>query len=93
MFKLKAINSKQSIEQKKALAEAGNAIADTLKVAFDNLKNQGFKIDKLNKKDTEYQSRFHKMENDIRRLMTENEKLMESRLTGEKKYERNSKTN
>ena len=77
-------------EQQKKLSEAGNAITDTMKVIFDNLKNQGYKIDKLNKKETEYQSRFHKIESDLRRLAIEQEKLVDARNMEVKKYERNN---
>lgn len=59
----------QDISHKKALAEAGNAITDTLKIAFDNIKQHNVKLDKLNNKHTEYQSRFHRLEQHLQQLL------------------------
>jgi hypothetical protein len=91
--KLGKMLGEKSSEHNKKLSEAGNAITDTLRVVFDNLKRQSVKTDKLDKKETEYQSRFHKIENDIRRLVLNMEKTLESKTAEEKKYERNNKTN
>ena len=47
---------------KKALATAGNAITDTLKVAFDQLKKNNIDHSKINSKTTELSSRLHRLE-------------------------------
>ena len=67
--RLKKQIQSQDISQKKALAEAGNAITDTLKIAFDNIKQHNVKLDKLNNKHTEYQSRFHRLEQHLQQLL------------------------
>ena len=67
--KLKKQIKSQDISHKKALAEAGNAITDTLKIAFDNIKQHNVKLDKLNNKHTEYQSRFHRLEQHLQQLL------------------------
>jgi ribosomal 50S subunit-associated protein YjgA (DUF615 family) len=72
-YKLYSLYKKlNKLEQgsKKQLNEAGNAIADTLRVVFDNLKRQGSKMDKLSNKHTEYQSRFHRLEQTTQRLLS-----------------------
>jgi len=48
--------------QKKALAEAGNAITETLRVAFDNLKKNTNEHGKFNSKFVEHNSRIHRLE-------------------------------
>lgn len=67
--KLKKQIKSQDTSHKKALAEAGNAITDTLKIAFDNIKQHNAKLDKLNNKHTEYQSRFHRLEQHLQQLL------------------------
>ena len=67
--RLKKQIQSQDISHKKALAEAGNAITDTLKIAFDNIKQHNVKLDKLNNKHTEYQSRFHRLEQHLQQLL------------------------
>ena len=49
IFRLKNQLRKQSEDQKRLLADAGNAITDTLRTAFDNLKNINQKHERLNK--------------------------------------------
>jgi hypothetical protein len=49
-------------DHKKQLVDAGNAITDTLKVAFDNLKRNSSEHNKINSKLTEYNSRIHRLE-------------------------------
>jgi hypothetical protein len=61
----------QDIAHKKALAEAGNAITDTLKVAFDNLKRNASDHSKINGKLTEQNSRIHRLEQHIGRTVRE----------------------
>jgi hypothetical protein len=60
--RLKRQLKEQDISHKRALAEAGNAIADTLKVAFENIKQHNAKINKLDKKLLECQTRFNRFE-------------------------------
>lgn len=62
MFKLKKMLKRHNEEQKKALTEAGNAITDTLRVAFDNLKRNSADHNKINAKLTEHNSRIHRLE-------------------------------
>lgn len=52
---------------KSALATAGNAITDTLKVAFDQLKKNNSDHSKINSKLTEYNSRIHRLEQNMNR--------------------------
>ena len=47
---------------KRALATAGNAITDTLKVAFEQLKKNNSDHSKINSKTTELNSRLHRLE-------------------------------
>lgn len=69
-YQIKKLN-KQLLEQneshKKALATAGNAITDTLKVAFDQLKKNNSDHSKINSKLTEYNSRIHRLEQNMNR--------------------------
>ena len=67
--KLNKLIKAQDVAHKKALAEAGTAITDTLKIAFDNIKQHNVKLDKLNNKHTEYQSRFHRLEQHLQQLL------------------------
>lgn len=57
----------QDIAHKKALAEAGNAITDTLKIVFENLKKNSSDHGKLNSKLVEHNSRIHRLEQHINR--------------------------
>jgi len=66
--------SKLEKESKQQLNEAGSAISDTLRVVFDNLKRQSSKLDKLSNKHTEYQTRFHRLEQTTQRLASTGEK-------------------
>lgn len=59
----------QEKSQKKAIADAGNAITDTLRVAFDNIKRHGSEINKLSGKHTEYQSRIHRLEQTMQQIL------------------------
>jgi hypothetical protein len=57
----------QDITHKKSLAEAGSAITETLKVAFDNLKKNSNDHNKFNTKIVEHNSRIHRVEQHISR--------------------------
>lgn len=57
----------QDIDHKKALTDAGNAITDTLRVAFDNLKRNTGEHNKIHAKLTEHNSRIHRLEQNINR--------------------------
>lgn len=61
-------------ETRQDLNEAGGAISDTLKVLFDNLKRQNVKLDKISNKHTEYQSRFHRLEQTTQRILSKTDK-------------------
>lgn len=61
-------------DHKKQLAEAGNAITDTLRVAFDNLKRNTGDHNKINSKLTEHNSRIHRLEQNMNRSLKEERK-------------------
>lgn len=52
----------QDIAHKKSLVEAGNAITETLRVAFDNLKRNTTDHNKINSKIVEHSGRIHRLE-------------------------------
>jgi predicted phage gp36 major capsid-like protein len=56
-------------KQKMMFIESGNAITDTLKVAFENLKKTNNDQSKTNAKLTEYNSRLHRLEQRQRGLV------------------------
>lgn len=56
-------------KQKTNIIESGSAIADTLKVAFDNLKRNTSDHNKINSTLTEYNSRIHRLEQNHNRLV------------------------
>ena len=56
-------------KQKMMFIESGNAITDTLKVAFENLKKISNDQSKTNAKLTEYNSRLHRLEQRQRGLV------------------------
>lgn len=70
--------AQQDLQHKKALAEAGSAITDTLKIAFDNLKKNTADHNKLNAKLTEHNSRLHRLEQHITRTTQSFQKNKES---------------
>lgn len=57
----------QDDAHKRALATAGNAITDTLKVAFEQLKKNNVDHSKINSKLTEHTSRIHRLEQNMNR--------------------------
>ena len=74
-YQIKKLN-KQLLEQneshKKALATAGNAITDTLKVAFEQLKKNNSDHSKINSKTTELNSRLYRLEQQQIRSVRDN---------------------
>ena len=61
----------ESLKKQKAMfIESGNAITDTLKVAFENLKKSSNDQHKTNAKLTEYNSRLHRLEQRQRGLVS-----------------------
>lgn len=72
--KIKKEMQEQDLAHKKSLAEAGNAITDTLKIAFDNLKKNANEHNKINGKITEHNSRIHRLEQNSSRTARELEK-------------------
>lgn len=65
MYKISKLNqtiANDNENHKKALAEAGNAITETLRVAFDNLKRNNAEHGKINTKLNEHSSRIHRLE-------------------------------
>ena len=61
----------ESLKKQKAMfIESGNAITDTLKVAFENLKKTSNDQSKTNAKLTEYNSRLHRLEQRQRGLVS-----------------------
>lgn len=69
--KIKKQLSQQDEQQKKALAEAGNAITDTIRVAFDNIKKNAADRSRINSKLTEHNSRIYRLEQNNNRLSRE----------------------
>lgn len=57
----------QDEKHRKALLEAGNAITETLHVAFDSLKKNASDHNKLNSKIVEHNTRIHRLEQHISR--------------------------
>ena len=69
-YQIKKLQQKiieQDDAHKRALATAGNAIADTLKVAFEQLKKNNSDHAKINSKLTDYNSRIHRLEQNMNR--------------------------
>jgi hypothetical protein len=69
-YQIKKLQQKiieQDGAHKRALATAGNAITDTLKVAFEQLKKNNSDHSKINSKLTEYNSRIHSLEKNMNR--------------------------
>lgn len=93
IIKLNRKINEQDLAHKKALAEAGNAITDTLRVAFDNIKRQGSEMSKITNKQSEYQSRLHRLEQTLQQIISKNNKNIATEQKEELKNEkRNSKT-
>ena len=69
-YQIKKLQQKiieQDDAHKRALATAGNAIADTLKVTFEQLKKNNSDHAKINIKLTDYHSRIHRLEQNMNR--------------------------
>ena len=92
--KLKQKLIEQDDGHKRALATAGNAITDTLKVAFEQLKKNNSDHSKINSKTTELNSRLYRLEqrqirstrDDVKRSNNSN-KAQSKNLTQENKNE------
>lgn len=92
-IQLERLVKEQDKTQKKALLEAGNAITDTLKVAFENIKRHGSEMNKLTSKYTETQSRLHRLEQTSQQIISRENKRTSTEQTQEIKNEkRNIKT-
>lgn len=63
-------------EHRKMIADAGMALTNTLKVAFDNLKRNNAEHNKINSKLTEYNSRIHRLEQHTNRSSRENKDVV-----------------
>ena len=59
---LKRRISEEFLKYNNRFAESGNAITDTLKIAFDQLKKNNTDHNKINSKLTEYSSKIHRLE-------------------------------
>ena len=80
-YKLEKRLNTQAQDQKKQLVEAGNAITDTLKIAFDNLKRNSSDHNKINAKISEHNSRIHRLEQHENRSvkgLTQREEMMDN---------------
>lgn len=76
-YKLYLTLKKMDKTHKTTVVENGNAITETLRIIFDNIKRQTSKVDKLSGKHTEYQSRFHRLEQHVQRLATNAKETVE----------------
>ena len=79
MYKISKLNqtiANDNENHKKALAEAGNAITETLRVAFDNLKRNNAEHGKINTKLNEHSSRIHRLEQQNNRNVRDGLKLI-----------------
>ena len=69
-YQIKKLQQKiieQDGAHKRAIATAGNAITDTLKVAFEQLKKNNVDHGKIHNKMTDYNSRIHRLEQNMNR--------------------------
>lgn len=76
----------------KSLVEAGNAITDTLKVAFDNLKRVTHKQDKQTNEIHQTTNRVHRVEQQIQRMKYSDETSQQTSSEEIKNERRKSKT-
>lgn len=89
-YQIKKIHQKfieQDESHKKALSEAGNAITDTLKVAFEQLKKNSVENNRTNNKITELNSKVHRLEH----LQANNMRTTAKQMNIEKKQNKNLK--
>jgi cell shape-determining protein MreC len=73
--KLNKTISNYNENHKKSLAEAGSAITETLRVAFDNLKRNNAEHGKINTKLNEHSSRIHRLEQQNNRSIRDGSKI------------------
>ena len=74
-YQIKKLQQKiieQDGAHKRAIATAGNAITDTLKVAFEQLKKNNSDHSKINSKTTELNSRLYRLEQQQIRSVRDN---------------------
>jgi len=90
-YKFYLMIKKMDKTHKTNIVENGNAITETLKIIFDNLKRQTSKLDKLSGKHTEYQSRFHRLEQHVQRLVAKAKEPAELPKEENKNERRNNK--
>lgn len=76
----------------KSLAEAGNAITDTLKIAFDNLKRTTHKQDKQTNELNQITGRIHRVEQQLQRMKYSDESEKQTSVEENKNERRKSKT-
>ena len=76
----------------KSLVEAGNAITDTLKIVFDNLKRTTHKQDKQSKELNQITGRIHRAEQQIQRMKYSDEAEKQPSVEENKNERRKSKT-
>jgi cell shape-determining protein MreC len=89
-FQIKKIHQRfieQDESHKTALSEAGNAITDTLKVAFEQLKKNSVENNRTNNKITELNSKVHRLEH----LQANNTRTAAKQMNIEKKQNKNLK--
>jgi len=80
-------------DHRKKLIEAGNAITETLRVAFENIKRHGTEMNKISSKNTEHRSRIHRLEQITQQMVARTHKNISTEKTEDIKNEkRNSKT-
>ena len=77
----------------RSLADAGNAIADTLKVAFDGIKRLTTKQDKQAVENNQITGRVHRIEQQLQRMKYSDEATKQTSLEETKNERRKSKTN
>ncbi len=90
-YKFYLMIKKMDKTNKTTIVENGNAITETLRIIFDNLKRQTSKVDKLSGKHTEYQSRFHRLEQHVQRLLSKDKESVELPKEENKNERRNNK--
>lgn len=76
----------------KSLAEAGGAITDTLKVAFDNIKRTTHKQDKQTNELHQITNRIHRVEQQLQRMKYSDEADKQTSAEENKNERRKSKT-
>lgn len=73
--RLERVIKEQNKIQKKELVDAGNAITETLKIAFDNLKKLSNKQDKNQNEFNQILGRIHRIEQKLQRIRISDEDI------------------